>query len=110
VFEPVERVALSADANATPASRTVHLEVRVAGRGSDDERWARITEAVDRLTTAGATALQHLPSHHVVMADPEGNEFCVLLMASTAVARDFRCVSMGRAALMISTARAVQVS
>jgi Glyoxalase-like domain len=59
------------------AKKRVHLDVRVAGRGSDDERWARITEAVDRLTTAGATALQHFPGHHVVMADPEGNEFCV---------------------------------
>lgn len=58
------------------AKNRVHLDVRVAGRGSDDERWARITEAVDRLTTAGATALQHFPGHHVVMADPEGNEFC----------------------------------
>ena len=26
---------------------------------------------------AGATALQPFPGHHVVMADPEGNEFCV---------------------------------
>jgi hypothetical protein len=32
---------------------------------------------VDRLTAAGATALQEFPGHHVVMADPEGNEFCV---------------------------------
>jgi predicted enzyme related to lactoylglutathione lyase len=32
---------------------------------------------VDRLTAAGATVLQPFPAHHVVMADPEGNEFCV---------------------------------
>ena len=42
-----------------------------------DRRWATITEAVDRLTAAGATARQEFPGHHVVMADPEGNEFCV---------------------------------
>jgi Glyoxalase-like domain len=32
---------------------------------------------VDRLATAGATKPQEFPGHHVVMADPEGNEFCV---------------------------------
>jgi len=53
------------------------MDVRVAGTGSAGERWTRITEAVDRLTVADATALQEFPGHHVVMADPEGNEFCV---------------------------------
>ena len=32
---------------------------------------------VDRLTAAGATTLREFPGHHVVMADPEANEFCV---------------------------------
>lgn len=50
---------------------------RVTGTGSPEERWARITQEVDRLTAAGATVLQPLPTHHVVMADPQGNEFCV---------------------------------
>jgi glyoxalase superfamily protein len=59
------------------AKNRLHMDVRVAGTGSAEQRWARITEAVDRLTTAGATALQAFPDHHVVMADPEGNEFCV---------------------------------
>jgi predicted enzyme related to lactoylglutathione lyase len=41
-----------------------------------------VTEAVERLTTAGATVIHEdvqdgMPDH-VVMADPEGNEFCVL--------------------------------
>jgi predicted enzyme related to lactoylglutathione lyase len=49
----------------------------VAGPGTPDERWTRITAEVDRLSAAGATVLQPLPAHHVVMADPEGNEFCV---------------------------------
>jgi hypothetical protein len=55
----------------------LHMDVRVAGAGSAEQRWTRITEAVDRLAAAGATALQEFPGHHVVMADPEGNEFCV---------------------------------
>jgi hypothetical protein len=45
-------------------------------------RWARVLEAVARLTEAGATViredLQDGVPDHFVMADPEGNEFCVL--------------------------------
>jgi hypothetical protein len=59
------------------AKNRLHMDVRVAGTGSADRRWARISEAVDRLTAAGATTLREDPGHHVVMADPEGNEFCV---------------------------------
>ena len=59
------------------AKNRLHIDVRVAGQGSDQERWARITEAVDRLSAAGATPLREFSGHHVVMADPEGNEFCV---------------------------------
>jgi Glyoxalase-like domain len=41
-----------------------------------------VTEAVGRLTAAGATVIREdllddIPDH-VVMADPEGNECCVL--------------------------------
>jgi len=32
---------------------------------------------VARLSAAGAATLQEYTGHHVVMADPEGNEFCV---------------------------------
>ena len=60
------------------AKNRLHMDLRVAGTGSADQRWARISsEAVDRLAAAGATALREFPGHHVVMADPEGNEFCV---------------------------------
>jgi predicted enzyme related to lactoylglutathione lyase len=55
----------------------LHMDVRVAGEGSADERWARVTEAVGRLTAAGGRSLREFPGHHVVMADPEGNEFCL---------------------------------
>jgi glyoxalase superfamily protein len=40
----------------------LHLDVRVAGTGSADQRWARLTEAVDRLSAAGATPLQAFPA------------------------------------------------
>jgi len=36
-----------------------------------------VIEWVDRLAAAGATRLAVFEGHHVVMADPEGNEFCV---------------------------------
>ncbi|HZM40355.1 MAG TPA: VOC family protein [Acidimicrobiales bacterium] len=59
------------------AKNRLHVDVRVAGKGTPDERWGRIRETVDRLTVAGATTLATFEGHHVVMADPEGNEFCV---------------------------------
>ena len=59
------------------AKNRLHLDLRVAGTGTPEERWARITNEVDRLAAAGATVLRRFPSHHVVMTDPEGNEFCV---------------------------------
>jgi len=71
------RLSLLQVAEPKTAKNRLHMDVRVAGQGSPDERWARITEAVDQLTAAGATALQEFAGHHVVMADPEGNEFCV---------------------------------
>ena len=47
-----------------------------------DEREALIRAAVERLTAAGATVLAEHPGpdglDHVVLADPEGNEFCVV--------------------------------
>ncbi|MEV0400585.1 VOC family protein [Actinoallomurus sp. NPDC050550] len=62
----------------------VHLDVQVGGGRATpwEVRWPRVLEAVDRLTAAGATVireyqLQGKPDH-MLMADPEGNEFCVL--------------------------------
>jgi len=55
----------------------LHMDVRVAGSGSAEERWARIIAAVDRLVASGGTVQREFVGHHVVMADPEGNEFCV---------------------------------
>ncbi|HEV3289695.1 MAG TPA: VOC family protein [Streptosporangiaceae bacterium] len=66
------------------AKNRIHLDVQVGGgRGEPWQvRWPRVTEAVERLTAAGATVIredvQGGTPDHVVMADPEGNEFCVL--------------------------------
>ncbi len=62
----------------------VHLDVQVGGGRSQpwEARWVRVTEAVERLTAAGATVIGEVAQDgqpdHVMMADPEGNEFCVL--------------------------------
>ncbi|MFE4478529.1 MULTISPECIES: VOC family protein [Streptomycetaceae] len=62
----------------------VHVDVQ-AGGGREtpwEVRWPRVVEAVERLTAAGATAVREEELRgrpdHVVMADPEGNEFCVV--------------------------------
>ena len=64
-----------------PEPKTVknrlHIDIRVAGDGSPEQRWARITAAVDKLTAAGGTILREYAGHHMTMADPEGNEFDV---------------------------------
>jgi hypothetical protein len=65
------------------AKNRLHLDLRVGGPPGDPhaERWARIAAAADRLVAAGASVvgqedLRGLP-HHLVLADPEGNEFCL---------------------------------
>jgi hypothetical protein len=66
------------------AKNRVHLDIQAGGgRGEPQEvRWARVLEAVLRVTEAGATVireeLQDGVPDHFVMADPEGNEFCVV--------------------------------
>jgi catechol 2,3-dioxygenase-like lactoylglutathione lyase family enzyme len=67
------------------AKNRVHLDVQAGGGRSEpwEVRWPRVTEAVERLTAAGATVIREDVEEdgtpdHVVMADPEGNEFCVL--------------------------------
>jgi len=59
------------------AKNRLHMDVRVPGGGSEDERWARLTAAVEELFDAGGRVLQRFLAHHVVTADPEGNEFCM---------------------------------
>jgi len=61
----------------------VHLDVRVAGGGPGDEslREQRIRDKAAELVAAGATVVQEHAFDgaldHIVMQDPERNEFCV---------------------------------
>ena len=58
------------------AKNRLHMDVRV-GRGPDG--WVRVQEKVAVLVAAGGRVLWTAAGHHVVMADPEGNEFCVAM-------------------------------
>ncbi|HEY2175158.1 MAG TPA: VOC family protein [Mycobacteriales bacterium] len=66
------------------AKNRVHLDVQVSGGRSEasDVRTSRITETVERLVEAGGTVIRadniDGTLDHMVMADPEGNEFCVV--------------------------------
>ncbi|WKX73514.1 VOC family protein [Streptomyces sp. XD-27] len=59
------------------AKNRLHIDIRLPRHGSPEERWARIRAEARRLVAAGGTLLEEVDEHHVVMADPEGNEFCV---------------------------------
>lgn len=66
------------------AKNRLHLDIQVGGGRIEppEVRWSRVVAAVARLTAAGATVVQEhaiagIPDH-VVMADPEGNEFCLV--------------------------------
>ncbi|MFD9125703.1 VOC family protein [Kitasatospora sp. NPDC059571] len=65
------------------AKNRLHIDVRVPGHGGPAERWARIRAESARLVAAGGTVLAEFDGHHIVMADPEGNEFCVAAAASS---------------------------
>ncbi|MFF5055992.1 VOC family protein [Micromonospora sp. NPDC000663] len=61
----------------------VHLDVRAAPGLAGDERMAALEAEAERLVAYGAIRLaRHEPAPplgagHLVMADPEGNEFCL---------------------------------
>ncbi len=61
----------------------VHLDLRTAPGLQGEARMAALEAAAAHLTTHGATRLTlHAPAPplmhgHIVMADPEGNEFCL---------------------------------
>ncbi|MEU8386830.1 VOC family protein [Micromonospora sp. NPDC048842] len=65
------------------AKNRMHIDIRVAGPGSGDlaERARLIRQKVPDLVAAGATVVREEwygdVLGHVVMLDPEGNEFCV---------------------------------
>jgi hypothetical protein len=63
------------------AKNRVHLDVHVVGgrdNMSPEVRWPRLIGVTEQLTVAGATVVREDKPDHVVMADPEGNEFCIL--------------------------------
>jgi catechol 2,3-dioxygenase-like lactoylglutathione lyase family enzyme len=61
----------------------VHLDVRAAPGLTGDERMAALDAEAERLEAIGATRLARVEpappmgAGHLVMADPEGNEFCL---------------------------------
>ncbi|TCI99674.1 VOC family protein [Aeromicrobium sp. IC_218] len=61
----------------------VHLDVRAAPGLQGDERMAALEAEAERLAGLGATRLARfdpeppMSAGHLVMADPEGNEFCL---------------------------------
>jgi catechol 2,3-dioxygenase-like lactoylglutathione lyase family enzyme len=61
----------------------VHLDVRAAPGLEGDARMAALEAEAERLVSLSATRLQRyepappLGAGHIVMADPEGNEFCL---------------------------------
>ena len=58
----------------------VHLDVQVGAGVEPGERQGVVAREVERLTQLGASHLRtydEMGEHWVVMADPEGNEFCV---------------------------------
>jgi predicted enzyme related to lactoylglutathione lyase len=65
------------------AKNRMHIDIRVSGPAPWDlaERESRIRDRVPQLVAAGATVVGEVVESgvldHVVMQDPEGNEFCV---------------------------------
>jgi hypothetical protein len=65
------------------AKNRVHLDIRAAPGLQGDERMAALEAECDRLVALGATRLRRdepappLSLGFIVMADPEGNEFCL---------------------------------
>ena len=65
------------------AKNRVHLDLRAAPGLEGEERMAALEAECERLVVIGATRVErHEPSPpmtagHIVMSDPEGNEFCL---------------------------------
>jgi hypothetical protein len=54
------------------AKNRFHLDIRVGG-------WPGVVAKADELVAAGGTIQAVFEGHHIVMTDPEGNEFCVAI-------------------------------
>ena len=67
------------------AKNRIHLDLQAGGGRSEPigVRWPRVLAKVEQLTAAGATVqltdfLDDGTPDHVLLADPESNEFCVV--------------------------------
>ncbi|THV33447.1 VOC family protein [Glycomyces buryatensis] len=69
-----------------PEPKTVknrlHIDIRVPVDGSRARQWAQLKAEAERLVAAGGTILEEFEGHHLLMADPEGNEFCIAKTAT----------------------------
>jgi hypothetical protein len=63
------------------AKNRLHMDLRVPGG------WAGVRAKVAELERAGGVVLAEFDGHHVVMADPEGNEFCVAVSSGQSPVR-----------------------
>lgn len=65
------------------AKNRVHIDVRAAPGLSGEERMAALEAECSRLVALGATRVRRddpappMSAGHIVMSDPEGNEFCL---------------------------------
>jgi hypothetical protein len=62
------------------AKNRVHLDIQITRGDRSAEAWQRVTDHVETLLAAGARRLwedDEPAGRAVVLADPEGNEFCV---------------------------------
>jgi hypothetical protein len=65
------------------AKNRVHLDLRVAPGLEGDERMAALESECERIVSLGATRVHRyepeppMSAGHIVMTDPEGNEFCL---------------------------------
>ncbi|WP_413812996.1 VOC family protein [Streptomyces sp. OE57] len=59
------------------SSRPLQIDIRVPGHGrlTNGGRGCR-SGGAERLTNAGGKVLDEFDGHHILMAGPEGNEFC----------------------------------
>ena len=59
----------------------VHLDVRVSGEGTSQEQRQRVRDGVAPMVALGATELhrnEDPDDYFITLADPEGNEFCLV--------------------------------
>jgi hypothetical protein len=65
------------------AKNRVHLDVRAAPGLEGEERMAALEAESERLVALGATRVRRfepappMSAGHIIMTDPEGNEFCL---------------------------------